>query len=222
MERWIQDAARDYNDPPETPREAMWAEVRAGLEAQGRAGTHDPDVLELDARRAGRRADRLRRWTPWGLGLAAAAALAIGFGLGRLTQESPAPESVAATAGTAAASGAATRPSLPLRLTAADHMGEAEVLLTMFRSSDREGDRAATAMWARDLLSTTRLLLDSRVAEDPEMALLLSDLELVLVQITSAGTAEGTEQELIEEGIEQRQLLAKLRTAATPPVAMEM
>jgi hypothetical protein len=222
LERWIQSAARDYNDPPEPPRDAMWAEIRASLEAGVRPERAD-GVVDLDARRNARRTDRLRRWTPWALGLAAAAALAVGFGLGRITNETAAPDGPVAEAGIAAASDEASpRPSLPLQLAAADHMGEAEALLTLFRSSNRADDRAATAAWARDLLSTTRLLLDSRMGDDPEMAMLLSDLELVLVQITSAGASESTEQELIEEGIEQRQLLAKLRTAATPPVAMEM
>jgi hypothetical protein len=221
LERWIRDAARDYNEPPETPRDAMWAEIRASLDA-GEGPEREDGVLDLDARRSSRRADRLRRWSPWGLGLAAAAALAVGFGLGRITDDAGTPDEVVAMSGESRRSGEVTRPSLPLQLTAADHMGEAEALLTLFRSANSADDRAATAAWARDLLSTTRLLLDSRVGEDPEMAMLLSDLELVLVQITSAGASESTEQELIEEGIEERHLLAKLRTAATPPVTMEM
>ena len=52
------------------------------------------------------------------------------------------------------------------------------------------------------------------MAEDPELAALLEDLELVLVQIANAGP-DG-DQELIEQGIRQQQLLPKLRTAAAP------
>lgn len=197
LERMIH-AARDYNEPPAPPRDEMWAVIREEL-PQGRGA----DDL------AGRRArHRLRRWTPWVVGLAAAATLAVGFGLGRMTRE-PAP----ANAPMAAAERSA--PSTPVRLAAAEHMSDAEALLTLFRSSAAStDDRAATADWARDLLATTRLLLDSRVAEDPEMAGLLGDLELVLVQIANSG-GDG-DDDLIEEGIRQQELLAKLRTAAAP------
>lgn len=194
MERLIE-AARDYNQPPEPPRDEMWAVIREALPGGGDA---------LSARRRVRAG--LSRWTPWAVGLAAAATLAVGFGIGRVTQApQPAPIEVADRGA----------PSLPVRMAAAEHMSDAEALLTLFRSSAAStDDRAATADWARDLLTTTRLLLDSRAAEDPAMASLLADLELVLVQIANSGS-EG-DDELIEEGIRQQQLLAKLRTAAAP------
>ena len=199
LERMIE-AARDYNEPPETPTEEMWAEIRKALPHLGTAD-------DLAARRSAgaRRGQRARRWTPWVVGLAAAATLAVGFGLGRLTEHPAVPSETVA---------AESSPSTPVRLAAAEHMGEAEALLTLFRASDRSGDRAATAEWARELLATTRILLDSRVAQDPEMAALLEDLELVLVQMANAGRAE--DNELIEEGIREQQLLTKLRTAAAP------
>jgi hypothetical protein len=201
LERLI-DASREYNQPPEPPREEMWAVIRDGLPIG--------DPLDLDSRRAVRRRRRqLRRWTPWAVGLAAAATLAVGFGLGRLTRE-PGPAPASETAATEAG------PSLPVRLAAADHLGEAEAMLTMYRAADRSDDRMATATWARDLLSTTRMLIDSRVGEDPELAQLLSDLELVLVQIASTSAGDEREQEMIEDGMEQLQLMAKLRAAAAP------
>ena len=197
LERMI-DAARDYNEPPETPREEMWAVIRHELPHRR--------TDELSVRRAARARSRAAgRWTPWAVGLAAAATLAVGFGLGRLTQ-GVAPEAVPAAV--------ADAPSTPVRLAAAEHMSDAEALLTLFRASGQEADRTATTAWARELLTTTRMLLDSRVADDPELAALLGDLELVLVQIANAGP-DG-DQELIEEGIRQQQLLVKLRTAAAP------
>ena len=201
LERMIQ-AARDYNDPPDVPREEMWAVIRTEL-PQARAERDD-----LAARRRAR-SERTQRWMPWAIGLAAAATLAVGFGLGRLSRDTmPAPASTQV----AEASGA---PSTPVRLATAAHMSDAEALLTLFQSSAAStDDRTATADWARDLLSTTRVLLDSRVADDPEMATLLADLELVLVQIANSGGDQDTD--LIEEGIRQQQLLAKLRTAAAP------
>jgi hypothetical protein len=221
LERRMLSAARDYNEPPEPPREEMWAVVRKAIPA----GDEETGSLDLDARRRARRTrDRLRSWSPWVVGLAAAAALAVGFGLGRITGDgvvASGPEAVAT--GEAPGRSAPSTPaggSLPVRVAAASHISEAEAMLTLFRSSDRPDDRAATARWARDLLSTTRLLMDSRVAEDPELSELLSDLELVLVQIVGA-TGE-VDEELIEEGIRERQLLTKLRTAAAEPTAMAM
>jgi hypothetical protein len=198
LERMIE-AARDYNEPPEPPREEMWAAIREAL-PQGGAD-------DLSRRRA--RRERVRRWTPWAVGLAAAATLAVGFGLGRLTQAPVAPEK-----GPVATAEGRSR-TTPVQLAAAEHMSDAEALLTLFRSAGPSAeDRAATADWARELLSTTRMLLDSRVADDPEMASLLEDLETVLVQIANAGGDQ--DDDLIEEGIRQQQLMAKLRTAAAP------
>ena len=207
FERWLRDAARDYNEPPEPPREVMWAEIRRSLDG---SGSGESRTLDLSERRAGRNG-RLRRWAPWALGLAAAAMLTVGFGLGRLTGPEPTPPPAPVARSEAG-------PSLPLQLVAADHMGEAEAMLTLFRASDRPDDREAAAGWARALLSETRLLLDSRVGEDPEMAGLLSDLELVLVQIASTGRGDAADRERIEAGMEQRQLLTKLRNASTAPV----
>lgn len=198
--------ARSYNEPPDPPRERMWAVIREELPRAEALDRRGGDALDLDVRRRARRRERLRRWTPWALGLAAAAAFTVGFGLGRITGAvDPAP---------AALSPAGPDRSLAVRLAASEHMGEAEAMLTLFRSSDREEDRAAVAGWARDLLGTTRLLIDSRVAEDPEVAQLLGDLELMLVQIATAAT-DPAERELIEEGIEERQLLSKLRSAGS-------
>lgn len=201
LERMIE-AARDYNEPPEPPREEMWAAIREALPQSG--------ADDLSARRRAR-SDRVRRWTPWAVGLAAAAMLAVGFGLGRLTQTPVAPVTADGAVATAEDHGRTT----PVQLAAAEHMSDAEALLTLFRSAGpSEEDRAAAADWARELLSTTRMLLDSRVADDPEMANLLEDLETVLVQIANAGGDQ--DDDLIEEGIRQQQLMAKLRTAAAP------
>lgn len=200
LERMIE-AAQDYNRPPEPPREEMWAVIRASL--PGRAESDGVD--ELEARRAS--AGRMYRWTPWAVGLAAAATLAVGFGLGRMTREP--------VSGAVPVASAPGRTSTPMRLAAAEHMSDAEAMLTLFRSStEGAGDRTATVSWARDLLTTTRMLLDSRVGEDPKMAELLSDLELVLVQI--ANSSGDQDDQLIEDGIQQQALLAKLRSAAAP------
>lgn len=216
FEKFLDGAAREYNPPPPTPREEIWAGIQREMEPSERR-----DVLEIGqagTRRRQQRREKLRRWTPWALGIAAAATLAVGFGLGRVSTEAgltPGSESVAAAPDR-------EPPSLPVRMAAADHMGEAEALLTMYRSGQREADRAATIRWARELLSGTRMMLDSRISEDPRMAALLSDLELVLVQIVSSDAGSIPEQDLIEEGIEERELMTKLRSIAAVPLEMSM
>lgn len=215
IERLIREGAPEYHAPPEPPRDAMWAAIRSSLPRHEPGRQVGGPPLAAAPRWAGR--SGLGRWAPWAIGLAAAAVLAVGFGLGRVSRDR-----AAQPADRAVATPSADAPSLPVRLAAASHMGEAEALLTMFRSSDRSEDRLATARWARDLLGTTRLLLDSRAGSDPELARLLSDLEVVLVQIASTDAGDATEQQLIEHGIEQRQLMVKLRAAAEEPARMAM
>lgn len=102
------------------------------------------------------------------------------------------------------------------QLTAVRHLSEAEALLTSFRTrstADQQMD-AQLGSWARALLSNTRLLLDSPVANDPQRRPLLEDLELVLVQIVqlSPGSA-AQDRELIEKTLQQDQVMTRLRTA---------
>jgi hypothetical protein len=102
------------------------------------------------------------------------------------------------------------------QLTAVRHLSEAEALLTSFRTrsnADQQMD-AQLGSWARELLSNTRLLLDSPVANDPQRRPLLEDLELVLVQIVqlSPGSAP-QDRELIEKTLQQDHVMTRLRTA---------
>lgn len=117
----------------------------------------------------------------------------------------------------AATVGASTpAPSSAYQLTAVRHLSEAEALLTSFRArstADQQMD-AQLGSWARQLLSNTRLLLDSPVANDPQRRPLLEDLELVLVQIVqlSPGSAP-QDRELIEKTLQQDHVMTRLRTA---------
>jgi hypothetical protein len=58
-------------------------------------------------------------------------------------------------------------------------------------------------------------MMDSRLGEDPELSSLLADLELVLVQIANAAV-DPSDDALIEDGIQERQLMIKLRSARPP------
>lgn len=98
------------------------------------------------------------------------------------------------------------------RMAAMETLGQAEALLTVFRAEERPEARARVSAWARDVLTGTRLLLDSPAAEDPQLAALLQDLELVLAQITALGNGESGDRELIDDAIRQRDVMPRLRT----------
>lgn len=107
-------------------------------------------------------------------------------------------------------------PSSAYQLTAVQHLSEAEALLTSFRTrstADQQMD-AQLGVWARQLLSNTRLLLDSPVANDPQRRPLLQDLELVLVQIVQLSPGSTPQdRELIEKTLQQDHVMTRLRTA---------
>ena len=102
------------------------------------------------------------------------------------------------------------------QLTAVRHLSEAEALLTSFRTrsnADQQMD-AQLGTWARELLSNTRLLLDSPVANDPQRRPLLEDLELVLVQIVQLSPGSTPQdRELIEKTLQQDHVMTRLRSA---------
>jgi hypothetical protein len=95
------------------------------------------------------------------------------------------------------------------------HLADAEALLTSFRIESRSQKMdASLSNWARDLLTSTRLLLDSPAGEDPRRVRLLQDLELVLAQIVQLSpTAEAREREMIEGTIRDGHVMTRLRTA---------
>ena len=107
-------------------------------------------------------------------------------------------------------------PSPAYQLAAVRHLSEAEALLTSFRTrsaTDQQMD-AQLGSWARDLLSNTRLLLDSPVANDPQRRPLLEDLELVLVQIVQLSPGSTPQdREMIEKTLRQDHVMTRLRTA---------
>ena len=189
----VREAAHDYHRPPPTPREEMWAAI----------------VAERQRRRFAKRDVRRLRW-----GLALAATLVIGIGLGRLVWPSG-PALTSAPAGETTAEGT---PRAAYRVVTAQYLARTEVLLTQFHAESRGGrlDPQFLAS-ARDLLTTTRLILDSPAGNDPRLKVLLQDLELVLAQIIQLPTEPGetTELDLITQGLNQRSVLSRIR-AATP------
>jgi hypothetical protein len=199
FEALLRDLARSYNAPPSTPREAMWARIHAERRA-----------------RAARHAARRRRARYWWAAVGLAAALLLGVTIGRLTVRQTTPGgSDVATRGPAPSEPAPTRSGAPrpYQLAAVAHLTQAEALLTTLHSEARGGQvDTSVTRWARDLLSTTRLMLDSPAANDRQLRGLLEDLELVLVQITQLkGGHDAQDLDYIDQAVRQRDVLTRLR-----------
>lgn len=196
----LRDIAQEYNSPPETPREEMWAAIRAE-----KAETAEKAVPPLRPLRLLRPLRPLR----WPAGIAAL--LALGIGLGRLS--APRPEAGAPKA--VAVEVSPRKDDMAYRLVTTEHLGQSEAFLTLFRASVRRGgnEQIASAT-ARQLLATNRLLLDSPAARDDRIRLLLQDLELVLAQIAQLSPRPSSpDLDLITEGLEDGGVMSRLRTA---------
>jgi hypothetical protein len=195
LDERIREGARQYNAPPETPREEMWARIAEARHA--RATSPAPQRPEA-------RVLPLRRWRWAALAAAAAAILAVGVGIGRQTVVTEVP--VVAGPSTNAAA---------YRLATQEHLGQSEAFLTLFRASfGSQGDYRLASASARQLLATNRLLLDSPAAVDPRTRLLLEDLELVLAEIAQLSpSSRSGDLDLIRDGIEQGDVMPRLRTA---------
>ena len=199
----LRQAAKHYNTPPPTPREAMWARIQAERQGQTRRGGR---VIYLP-------------WVQWCA--AAAAVLVLGIGLGRISVQSEPTQTVAVAPAVTAATPTVQAPapdaasSAAYQLAATEHLSRVESLLTSFRGQAAAGETdAQVTAWATDLLGNTRLLLDSPAAQDPQLRVLLQDLELVLAQISQLPTRRpGEELDLIERSLEQGGVLPRLRTA---------
>ena len=189
FEQWLKDAAKSYHSPLPTPREEMWKRIE-----EARRNQH---VIEI------------RPWMRWAL--AAAAVLVIGIGIGRWTAHPPGANAPVV------ASADSVRSDVAYQVAAQQYLMRTEVLLTDFRAQSARGrlDPQFVAA-ARDLLTTTRLMLDSPAANDPRLQPLLEDLELVLAQITQLPAEPGrkNEMDLINQGLNQRSVLTRLRTAS--------
>ena len=136
----------------------------------------------------------------------------------------PSTERTAPDASTEVASADSATSAL-YRTAAAQTLVQAEAVLTAYRGAesttrDPQAMQQA-ARWARDVLSSTRLLIDSPAGRDPQMRTLFTDLELVLAQIVQlSGTPlDASERELIDRAMRDRDLLPRLRSAVPAGLA---
>ena len=184
LDERFREAARAYNAPPETPREAMWARIQAGRR-------RDPRVLRLAPRRL--------LWAA-----AAAAVLTLGIGIGRISV-SPGTVTWEGPSSNATTYRLAAQEHLS--------QSETFLTLFRTSLEERTDHRLASAS-ARQLLATNRLLLDSPAAVEPAIRLLLEDLELVLAEIAQLSPRSREQDlQLIRDGMERGNVMPRLRTA---------
>lgn len=196
FERLMRDAAASYRFPPTAPLDEMWR----AIETRAFTSRRVPRARLLGA--------------PW---LAAAAALVVGIAVGRwsMRASSNAP-GVRATAGAGrSARTADSTLDAPYQDATSRYLGQTAALLTALPHEVRDG-RADGQFLARagELLTTTRLLLDSPAGADPRFRGLLEDLELVLAQVVHLQHDRSrTEVDLINQALRQRDVMPRLRTA---------
>ena len=197
LDEILNDAVRSYRTPPDAPLDAIWSRVEA------EAFAVQPMV---------------RRSSPsWrAFAGAIAATLVIGVALGRVTAVNEQSATTATAARQTSARLASNIANDPYQRQTQEFLGRAALLLASLPSSTRPGlpDERLNEQ-ARQLLGTTRLLLDSPVGHEQRMKDLLEDLELVLAQVARLQTQHrGEALSLINEAIEARDVVPRIRTAA--------
>jgi len=206
----LQDAAHTYNRPPDErhmPLDDMWTAIEAQAFPAARAPRH----------------------TQW---LRIAAALVVGVGIGRVSlslgsRKAPAPlTSTAARPDSANRLTVAQVPAQTLDPTTSRYLGQAAALLIALPAETNVGRPDQSFInRANELLLTTRLLLDSQSGSDPGLRNLLEDLELVLVQVVrlekERNPSRRTDLELIQQALDQRDVIPRLRTAASEYAAAD-
>ena len=209
FDAWISGRAKSINEPGATPRAEMWKQIQGAMDASRKAQSGEiPGVTPL-------------RRTPWRLMSLIAAALLLGIALDRMVlrkADRAAPQVATAPTAPAAAndSGGVTR---LYRMAASQTLTQAEALLTAYRATEEtERDAVGTARlgaWGREVLGSTRLLIDSPAGNDPQLRALLEDLELVLVQIIrlSGPHPDASDRDHVDRALKDRDLIPRIRTA---------
>jgi len=204
----MRDAAQTFHRPPEAPLDDMWQVV-------------ERTAWNAEAAPRAARAPRVARYSWRSPGWAIAATLVVGIGIGRassmFTRTTAAPAVETPTAmNTVASTRADSSVAQPYEAETSKYLGQTAALLIALPSEMRAG-RADDQFVARagELLTRTRLLIDSPAANDPAMRSLLDDLELVLAQVVRLQNNQSsrTELDLINRALEQRDVIPRLRTA---------
>ncbi len=199
LERRLNALRDTWRVPGDAPLAPMWGRIEAELFSAPAHRSRRPWVHRL---------------------LPLAAVLAVGVAIGQLAPPLLRRGPATALPGARSPSGPATpaRPvgagqDAPFVGVATDYLERVTALLvTLAEESRRQLPVGYSVTQAKDLLSTTRLLMDSPQARDPHLRELLDDLELVLAQIVRLPARPGApDVQLIDQTIDQRDVLPRLR-----------
>lgn len=103
----------------------------------------------------------------------------------------------------------------PYSVASQQHLTRAEALVAVVAAMPRDAMMdSLTARWAKDVLTNTRLLLDSPAGDDPVRRRLLEDLETVLVQLVQRSGRAAEDRDMLDRTLEKTQLLTRLRSGA--------
>lgn len=208
----LRDAAREYNTPPELSRtdlDTMWTAIESKAfraDIGGRVSDRDSSVRSI-----------ARRWLSPRNVLPIAATLLLGVAIGRITARGSNASDGADVSRRMTQVESQTVPAM-YQATTSRYLGQTAALLAALPAEVHASGGADERFVGRahDLLLTTRLLMDSPAADDARIRGLLEDLELVLAQVVrlpSNGARGKSELELIRQGLEQRDVMPRLRTA---------
>ena len=199
FEAWLKEHAADYHRPPDSndiPREAMWEAI-----------THARTASRT--RVVGHIASRVTF-----IRYAAAASLLIATGIGvGYWMRGPATTAPAVTALALTPADSAIR-EVTYDVASVQHLSAVEAMLTSFRAEQRTETDQVMQRWARDLLASTRLLMDSPAGDVPDRRRLLEDLEYVLMQIVQLDpNAPAADRAMVDRAITREQVLTRIRSS---------
>ena len=192
LDHLLDDAARTYRVPPHVEFDTIWTHV-------------EREAFDSPMRRP------VPGWRIFATGVAAS--LLIGILVGRMTVRVGSDTPFARNSKALALAPVAN--SAPYQRATEEFLGRTALLFAALPAAgSREGTNAQLSAQASQLLTTTRLLLDSPVGGDLRMKQLLEDLELVLAQVSRLPTPRNTsELSLITQALEERDLVPRIRLA---------
>lgn len=205
LDPWMLDLVREVDAEADAdvavPREMMWARI------QRERAKPAPTVVTR------------RPWYASRQMAAAAAVLVVGVAIGRYVVPSATPGAVAVQDTTASEPSAAAPVAMsadPSFVAMQEHLVHTVALLTTVRDASVQRDAGGDlAPRAKELLSTTRLLLDQPQLRDERTRRLLQDLELVLVQVIQARSTAPETRRAPQETLRETNLLTRVNALVT-------
>jgi len=197
LQEQLKELGQRWRVPPEPPLDRMWGRI----EQEAFVAAPKP----------------VWRWTRTFLPLAAT--LVLGIGIGQVAPpflRSPAARVPTTLAVEPEPFEVPVRPAsstAPFVGVATDYLARVTALLvTLAAEPSARPSVDYTTTQARDLLATTRLMMDAADPIEPRLRLLLEDLELVLAQIVQLpARPSAPDVLLIDHAVDQREVLPRLR-----------